>query len=73
MANEAYGQCSSCGLDYPVSKLRRHPRFGWQCVNVPHECWDGGPHHDEVEPPLHPYEGVRKTTAPLTNTLTEGV
>lgn len=65
-----WGKCQTCGGDFPRHQLRLHKRFGWQCLYD----WDGGPQRDEI--PLYvarPGEGVRKTSAPLTHTLTEGV
>jgi len=66
--HEPWGKCSWCGFDYPRHNLRLHRRFGWQCK----WCWDAGPHHDELFYTPRPYEGSRRTAAPLTNTLTEG-
>jgi hypothetical protein len=57
---EPWGACQTCGRNWPASRLRLHRRFGWQCV----DCYDGGPHPDEVLPRVAPAELVRKTTAP---------
>jgi len=73
--HEAWGKCDTCGFDVPMSKLRRHPRWGWQCTGAPGaNCWDGRIDRDIrlAQRRFRENEGVRKTNAPLTNTETEG-
>ena len=56
-----WGMCSTCGLDFPVSKLHYVMRFGrWQCP----DCDDSGSPPDAPRVPNHPYEAVRTTAAP---------
>lgn len=72
---EPWGQCGTCGFDVPVSRLRRHQKWGWQCTGAPGaNCWDGAVDRDmQLAARRFPVgEGVRKTPAPLTNTTTEG-
>lgn len=63
-------------MDVPVSRIRRHPRWGWQCTGWPGaNCWDGAIDR-EMQVSRRRYrvmEGVRRTTAPKTNTSTEGL
>lgn len=71
---EPWAKCQTCGIDVPRSKIRLHPRFGWQCIARPGLiCWDGLLQGDEYHYIPRPYEGVRKTAAPLTGTATEGI
>lgn len=69
--HEEWGQCDSCGFDFPVSQLRRHPRWGWQCK----DDWDGSTDREQQRASykFRSGEGVRRSTAPRTNTDTEGV
>ena len=71
---QAWGQCQTCGFDKPVSELRLHKRYGWQCITGA-KCWDGGPHRDESFAAVNfpEGEGVRKSPASVTNTDTEGI
>lgn len=74
--NQPWAQCGTCGINVPVSRIRRHPRWGWQCVGPPGAgCWDGLFDREEALKrrrfPLA--EGVRRTAAPVTNTVREGV
>ena len=73
--SQAWARCSTCGFDVPVSRIRYHQRFGWQCTAPPGlNCYDEGPHYDERRRGIRPpYEGVRRTSAPLTDTLLEGI
>lgn len=64
-----WSQCTTCGQDWPSQKVIYNPRFGWQCP----PCWDGLIQRDQIDPPVFPYEGTRKTPSPLTNTLMEGI
>ena len=57
---EEWADCHVCSRCWPVSKLRRHPRFGVECP----DCWDGGPHRDEILPKVYPGEGTRLTDFP---------
>lgn len=71
--HQPWGRCLTCSCDFPVSKLRKHRRFGWQCYGPDtNECWDGLRQHDEEHYFPRPREGTRRTTAPITNTLSEG-
>jgi hypothetical protein len=73
---EAWANCGTCGRSVPISRIRMHPRWGWQCIGpTPQACWDGGPDHDQ-QVAMKRYrvaEGTRKTSAPKTNTSTEGI
>ena len=74
--HEPWARCSTCGLDVPKSKIKRHPRWGWQCTGEPGaNCYDKGPDRDQQQARYRfpRNEGVRKTKAPLTNTVQEGV
>lgn len=65
---QAWASCQTCGQEYPASSVWLNPRFGWQCQY----CWDGLIQPDQTRVPIFPYEGTRKTPAPVTNTLLEG-
>lgn len=41
--------------------MRRHRRFNWQCP----DCYDRGPHRDELDAPFHLYEGTRRSQGPV--------
>lgn|SRR5262245_6491385 len=70
---EEWAKCQTCGFDVPRTRIRRHPRFGWQCIGAPGaNCFDYGPHYDEVQRPTYRNEGVRTTIAPPVRSLTEG-
>lgn len=73
--HQAWARCATCGFDVPVSKIRFHRRFGWQCTGAPGaNCYDEGPHYDERPRGLRPlFEGVRRSTTPRTDTVDEGV
>lgn len=65
--NEEWGQCNHCGRDIPVSHGRWSKRFGWLCIRH-----FEGTQPDEIPYFNRPYESVRRSNAPLTNTVTEG-
>lgn len=68
-----WGKCQTCGVDFPVSHLRRNRRLGWQCFgDGTNDCWDGTFFHDEEYYEPRPREGTRRTSAPITNTVLEG-
>jgi hypothetical protein len=64
----AWAKCGTCGFDYPITKIRRHPRWGYQCTTL---CWDGLFDREEaIKMRRFPLgEGVRRTPAPITNTV----
>lgn len=72
--HEPWGQCATCGEDKPISRLKRHKRWGFQCTG-PGGCWDGAVDREMqvAARRFPPHEGVRRTPAPLTNTVQEGV
>lgn len=73
---QEWGLCLTCGRPRPVSQLRLHPRWSWQCTGPQgNGCWDGIVDRDFQSKirPIHVNEGVRKSPAPLTNTLNEGL
>lgn len=56
------GSCSTCGFTYFVSELKYIARFGaWQCP----PCDDSNTPPEVPNIPTHPFEGVRRTAAPL--------
>lgn len=65
----AWAICQTCWQDYPCWEVWLNPRYGWQC----HKCWDGLIQRDQIQQPVFPGEGTRKTLAPITNTVSEGV
>lgn len=60
--------CRVCGQNFPVFQMRYHKRQGWVCVENnwlgTFGCW-GGRYRDEYRYIPRPFEGVRKSTAPL--------
>lgn len=70
LAKQAWAACQTCSINYPADQVYYNPvRKGWQC----YKCWDGLFIRDQVQTPIFPGEGTRRTPAPLTNTLLEGV
>lgn len=70
---EPWGQCQTCGFDYGVSQLILMPRRGWRCIGPgTNNCYDGFFYAEDAHYEPRPHEGVRRSPAPLTNTLTEG-
>jgi hypothetical protein len=65
---EAWSECQWCGQEYPASLIWLNPRYGWQC----YKCWDGLVQRDQILQPIFPYEGTRRTPAPVIPRL-EGV
>src|SRR5215471_16977310 len=71
--HEPWVACQNCGFDVPWSMIRLHRRFGWLCTGYPGaNCWDGGPQKDEIFYTPRPYEGTRKTAAPITGNFHAG-
>jgi hypothetical protein len=65
--HQPWTTCTTCGLDFPTQFVRLHYRYGWQCVDGNPwgtNCWAGGPQRDEIDPPIYPGEGARRTPAP---------
>jgi len=60
-APEGYANCQTCGQDYPARLIWLNPRYGWQCFR----CWDGLIQRDQIMQPIFPFEGTRKTPAPV--------
>lgn len=65
---EAWAECQWCGQEYPASQVWLNPRYGWQC----YKCWDGIIQRDQIIQPIFPFEGTRRTPAPVIPPL-EGV
>lgn len=73
---EEWGQCDYCGFDVPVSRLKYDEKYGWQCTGYPGaNCVDSRPDREDYEQMRRfpPNEGIRQSTAPITNSQTEGV
>jgi hypothetical protein len=66
---ESFSKCQWCGQAYPSSQIFYNPRWGWQCQ----PCWDGLISRDQILQPIFPYEGTRKTPAPVVDSLLEGI
>ncbi len=63
---EPWSTCTVCGFNVPRSRIRLHRRFGWVCLGSPGaNCWDYGPQKDEIFYTPRPFEGTRKTAAPI--------
>lgn len=68
-AGQAWAACQTCGQCYPASFVWLNPRWGWQCGY----CWDGLISRDQIQQPIFPGEGTRRTPAPVVQSLTEGI
>jgi hypothetical protein len=70
---QEWATCGTCGIAVPVSRIIRHPRWGWQCTGAPGaNCFDGWFDADRVFPQVAVNEGVRHSAAPTVD-VTEGI
>lgn len=65
---EPWGQCRTCGLDYPMSRMAYSARYGWQCTGrSTSQCFQPNPERDDYlrtrRFPLA--EGTRRVRMPV--------